>query len=157
MRVEWLCLDTNLESVLELENKMTLFFFSLFKKKKSHLYLYLYNFHCPLPFGNTKNKFNFCYLWQLAIQLFIHSFHRPLLSSNHMHALRIQRSKIPSHVLKNGTVYYSAPLQFLLYGVNTLVPFVIPHVSRFQDPLLLFSFEWVGAYPSSLKCGVWSW
>lgn len=32
MRVEWLCLDTNLESVLELENKMTLFFFSLFKK-----------------------------------------------------------------------------------------------------------------------------
>ena len=39
-----------------------------------HLYLYLYNFHHPLPFGDTKNKFNFCSLWQLAIQLFIHSF-----------------------------------------------------------------------------------
>lgn len=58
-----------------------------------HLYLYFYNFHHPLPFGDTKNKFNFCSLWQLAIQLFIYSFKRLLLSSSHMQALRTQRSK----------------------------------------------------------------
>lgn len=96
--------------------------------------LYLYNFHHPLPFGDTKNKFNFCSVWQLAIQLFIHSFNRPLLSSNHMQALRIQRSKMPNHVLKNVTIYYTGPLKFPLYRIRTLVPFVIPHMSSSRLP-----------------------
>lgn len=103
-----------------------------------HLYLYLYNFHHPLPFGDTKNTFNFSSLWQMAIQLFIYSFHRPLLSSNHMQALRTQRSKILNHVLKNVTVYHIGPLQFLLYRVDTLVPFVLLPVSQFLASLLLY-------------------
>lgn len=106
---------------------LTVFFMSSY-----HLCLYLYNFQYPLAFGDTKNKFNFCCLWQLAIQLFIHLFNRPLLSSNHMQALRTQRSKIPNHVLKNVTVYHIGPLQLLSIGKTHLflLSLLMCHSSR---------------------------
>lgn len=53
---------------------------------------------------------------------FIHSFNRPLFSTNHMQAPRTERSDMLILVLDNVTVHYISSLKLLFCRGNTLCP-----------------------------------